>query len=418
MANVTGEARGTQLRVAFRLTGNQRQSRVPVGSQAHPRNIGSNGRQCVKSLCKDMFARAAMQIFLSYRRSNSEDVTGRLYDHLERRLGNQAVFKDVDAIPLGADFREVVGEAIRKSNIMLPVIGKGWISASDEAGRRRLENPADWVRLELELGLQENIRIVPLLLGSAEMPSPNELPESIRKLAFLNATKLRPDPDFKKDVDRLCSKLGLPTPPRDRDLYNAPSKLKSLLVSSDMRARNFLKLRYTLLFGSPEAIVPVSEKRLSRKSLDELLKRVHHIGLKKLGAIEHIGDELTTLIIPREMQDHLAQDPEVYLIVFHDRLASNIPWELLRISGIFPCLQAGLSRRLLSDQSFQWHPRMPYKSGEPSVLVVANPTSDLPGAEREGQEVRNSIVARIPESIYLYASGTFGNQSNIYKPSS
>jgi hypothetical protein len=149
-----------------------------------------------------------MQIFVSYRRSDSEDVAGRLYDYLERRVGSESVFKDVDSIPFGADFRQAVREAIHRSDLTLAIIGPEWLPAKDESQRRRLDNPSDWVRIEIETALQANLRLVPVLLGSTPMPDANELPKSLQELAFRNAARLRPDPDFRKDVERLCLRSG------------------------------------------------------------------------------------------------------------------------------------------------------------------------------------------------------------------
>lgn len=140
--------------------------------------------------------------FISYRREDSQDVSGRLYDHLVVRWGAERVFKDVDSIPIGMDFREHLTEAVGGCEVMLVVIGPRWVDVSRD-GRRRLEDPLDFVRIEVEAALQRGVPVVPVLVGGASVPAPEELPESLRALAFRQASVLRPDPDFRGDVARI-----------------------------------------------------------------------------------------------------------------------------------------------------------------------------------------------------------------------
>lgn len=147
------------------------------------------------------------QLFISYRRDDSRDVTGRIYDRLIRRFGSSHVFKDVDSIPFGTDFRAHIDDTIRQCNTMLVIIGRDWLSAGSSSGEPRLNDPMDFVRVEIEAALAFGIRVIPVLVGGANMPSLAELPTAINKLAFLNAVQVRPDPDFHRDMDRFI--LGL-----------------------------------------------------------------------------------------------------------------------------------------------------------------------------------------------------------------
>lgn len=140
--------------------------------------------------------------FISYRREDSQDVSGRLYDHLVARWGPERVFKDVDSIPLGMDFREHLTDAVGRCEVMLVVIGPRWMEATRE-GRRRLEDPLDFVRIEVEAALHRGVPVVPVLVGGAAVPAPEDLPESLRPLAYRQASLLRPDPDFRGDVARI-----------------------------------------------------------------------------------------------------------------------------------------------------------------------------------------------------------------------
>jgi len=147
------------------------------------------------------------KIFISYRRADSADVTGRIYDHLCRTFKSDDIFKDVDSIPLGVDFRTAITRTVQSCNVAVVIIGKDWLTATNEAGIRRLDDPDDFVRLEIEGALKRDIPLIPVLVRGAELPSAEQLPESIRSLKFRQAIHVRPDPDFKNDVGRLVRAL-------------------------------------------------------------------------------------------------------------------------------------------------------------------------------------------------------------------
>ncbi len=146
----------------------------------------------------------ANSIFICYRRDDSADATGRLYDRLERELPRGVVFRDVDNIPPGVDFRDHVENAIRSCRLVFVMIGPSWVEARNSDGTRRLDDEGDHVRIEVEKSLaRKGVLVVPVLVGGAQMPSSKALPESIRNLAFRNAVLLRRDPDFRTDADRI-----------------------------------------------------------------------------------------------------------------------------------------------------------------------------------------------------------------------
>jgi uncharacterized membrane protein YeaQ/YmgE (transglycosylase-associated protein family) len=146
-------------------------------------------------------------IFMSYRRSDSQDVAGRIYDRLVGAFGPESIFKDVDAIRPGADFRQEIDEFLNQCDVVLVLVGAGWLEARDQEDRRRLDNPADFVRIEIETALSRNIIVIPVLLHNAAMPLADELPATLQPLLFRNAVVVRPDPDFHRDMDRLISAL-------------------------------------------------------------------------------------------------------------------------------------------------------------------------------------------------------------------
>lgn len=146
-------------------------------------------------------------IFVSYRRSDSADVAGRIYDRLIGKFGKGPIFKDVDSIPLGLDFKEYLDKKVGECDVLLAIIGDRWLNASDSTGKNRLEDPADFVRIEIQSALERGIPVIPLLVRGAQMPSEESLPSSLRKLVYRNGIPIRSDPDFHRDMDRLITAL-------------------------------------------------------------------------------------------------------------------------------------------------------------------------------------------------------------------
>ncbi|MFN8382069.1 MAG: toll/interleukin-1 receptor domain-containing protein [Anaerolineales bacterium] len=145
--------------------------------------------------------------FISYRRSDSADIVGRIYDRLAEDFGDEPIFKDVDDIPLGVDFKEFLDQKVSECTVLLAVIGSGWVNAADAAGNKRLNDPNDFVRIEIEAALARNIPVIPLLVRGASMPAAAELPSSLQKLVYKNGIPIRPDPDFHNDMHRLINAL-------------------------------------------------------------------------------------------------------------------------------------------------------------------------------------------------------------------
>lgn len=142
-------------------------------------------------------------VFISYRRSDSADIAGRLYDRLVERYGEAGVFKDVDSIPHGANFPKYIAESIAQSDVALIIIGPRWLDASAGWGRRRLDDPADFVRIEIETALRLGVAAIPVLVGGARLPPAKRLPTSLRPLLEQNGMFLRQDPDFTRDLERI-----------------------------------------------------------------------------------------------------------------------------------------------------------------------------------------------------------------------
>ncbi|MDJ0703482.1 MAG: toll/interleukin-1 receptor domain-containing protein [Leptolyngbyaceae cyanobacterium MO_188.B28] len=142
-------------------------------------------------------------IFISYRRSDSIEATGRIYDYLEGHFGREHVFKDVDSIPLGVNFREYLDQEVGRCKVLVAVIGPTWLTVVGADGKRRLESPEDFVRIEIESALRRKIPVIPLFVNNAAMPNKAELPGELKALPDWQSMVIRHDPDFRRDVKKL-----------------------------------------------------------------------------------------------------------------------------------------------------------------------------------------------------------------------
>lgn len=144
------------------------------------------------------------KLFISYRRADSQHITDRIHDQMMALFGEQNVFQDVDDIPLGADFPEVLRAEIEKCDVILVIIGHEWGRLLDE----RRHQPDDFVRVEIEIALalraEHGKLVIPVTVDGATMPDSETLPESIVALSRLNAARIRPNPDFKRDCQVLA----------------------------------------------------------------------------------------------------------------------------------------------------------------------------------------------------------------------
>jgi TIR domain/Sel1 repeat len=141
-------------------------------------------------------------IAISYRREDSLPIAGRLYDRLQTKFGKKNVFMDFDSIPPGMDFREQIKQMIERSNLVIAIIGPNWLGEQPDASRR-IDNPADFVRLEIAYALKRGIPVIPVLVNNTPMPSSQKLPQEIEGLAFRNAVTLDTGIDFHHHADRL-----------------------------------------------------------------------------------------------------------------------------------------------------------------------------------------------------------------------
>jgi TIR domain len=166
------------------------------------------------------------KVFISYRRADGATVSGRIYDHLKIRFGKRNIFKDVDDIPMGMDFGEYIKDSLRESAVLLVVIGQHWLTDTT-TGIRKLDDPEDWVRIEIETAFQLGLTVIPLLVDGTKMPTADGLPQSLRVLPKLNYLSLREDPDFTRDMERVITSCEL--------------ALASRLISNDLPQSKLLR---------------------------------------------------------------------------------------------------------------------------------------------------------------------------------
>lgn len=146
-------------------------------------------------------------IFINYRRDDSAGYAGRLHERLTSAFGTQSVFMDLDDIAPGVNFVSTIEEGVAACDVMLVLVGKRWLDARDTSGQRRLDDPADFVRIEIAKGLARNVRVIPVLIGGASMPAAKDLPPDLGQLANLQAIALT-DERWDYDTSQLLRAIG------------------------------------------------------------------------------------------------------------------------------------------------------------------------------------------------------------------
>jgi hypothetical protein len=145
-------------------------------------------------------------VFISYRREDSGGYTGRLFDILSAEFGRENTYMDLDTIQAGDDFTSIIEQKIGVSDALVAVIGDRWLTIAGQNGMRRLEDPRDFVRVEIARALKLGIRVIPVLVSGAVMPEPAQLPPDLRALAKRQAIEIR-DASFHSDAERLIGAL-------------------------------------------------------------------------------------------------------------------------------------------------------------------------------------------------------------------
>jgi TPR repeat protein len=164
-------------------------------------------------------------VFICYRREETAFAARAIHDRIVQRLERESVFLDVDNIDLGVDWFNVLTERVGACDALVAVIGRNWVSSADKDGLRRIDDPDDFVRIEIEAALHRNVRVIPVLVDGAAMPKASELPESLKGLARRQGTEVSPA-RFEADVEKLTIALGsILDERRRRDAAEAAEKV-------------------------------------------------------------------------------------------------------------------------------------------------------------------------------------------------
>lgn len=199
------------------------------------------------------------KILISYRREDSAYPAGTIRDQLAARFGRPNVFMDIDSIPFGQDFRTHIERGVANCDFLIAVIGKTWLMASDATGARRLDDPSDFVRVEIEAALARDIPVIPVLVENVSAPNADQLPESIRALAYRNAIPIRPPPDTTKDIEKLAESITAQDRERSPGLGNAATKQEPTPAGASF----FRNRRRLAIFGALAACVAIGAIAMS-----------------------------------------------------------------------------------------------------------------------------------------------------------
>lgn len=161
---------------------------------------------CFAVSCTSSGRFALRSIFISYRRNDSEGEAGRLFDDLTSNFSDDSVFMDVAAIEPGRDFRKAIDKSVANCSVLLAIVGLEWLEAKNASGGRRLDDPNDFVRIELASVLGRDIPVIPVLVRGAKMPRVEQLPDELKELAYRNAVELT-HARWKSDVQVLIRAL-------------------------------------------------------------------------------------------------------------------------------------------------------------------------------------------------------------------
>jgi uncharacterized membrane protein YhaH (DUF805 family) len=291
----------------------------------------------------------AGRIFINYRRGDSQGAAGRLYDHLLQHFERAELFMDVDAIEPGVDFVKSLDEHVSNCSAFIAVIGPGWAAAREPDGTRRLDNPNDFVRVELESALKRDIRVIPVLVDGASMPRASDLPDALQPLLRRNAVEFAHH-RFAADCDDLARNikraLGIateaPAAPEGPAVTQVPPQAQPparqlswaevflafrgrvprgrFLIAILILVAVFLAVLFAInavvteVFAGEAEKLALFEKRLTSilavlliwPSWALLLKRLHDLGYGWLALIPFAGLDTTTQILDYYDQDALS----------------------------------------------------------------------------------------------------------------
>jgi hypothetical protein len=221
-------------------------------------------------------------VFINYRRADSAGYAGRIYDRLAAHFGEDAIFMDVHTVEAGLDFVDVLENAVQSCDVLVVLIGKQWLNIKDPDGNRRLDNPRDFVRIEVAAALSHGIRVIPVLVDGTPMPNSDQLPNNLESLTRRNAV-LVSHYSFHNDTNRLIEQLELALKAaeeskilRAKDLKekNAQKKRQAEIENLLSQADNALELQgWELAKEKFEAILILEPEHVQAQIKLEIVKR-------------------------------------------------------------------------------------------------------------------------------------------------
>jgi hypothetical protein len=192
-----------------------------MSEQQRPGNTSAAGQRQPAGGAWDSIDTQTQRVFISYRRSDCQPQANGLHDGLRHRLPSASIFMDIDSIPPGVDFEHHIRQEIEICDVVLVLIGDDWLDPRLGTNLRRIDEPDDFVRLEIESALSSpGVRVVPVLVEGAQMPRASDLPESLRNLARINAIELS-DSRWTSDLERLAAlveRIGRDKKPEPRNM--------------------------------------------------------------------------------------------------------------------------------------------------------------------------------------------------------
>jgi len=205
------------------------------------------------------------KIFISYRRKDSADITGRIVDRLVAKFGNNNILRDIDSIPLGVNFAAYIDKLLQSASVCLVVIGKKWVGLINNKSEKNDTDTPDFVQTEIETALIQRLPIIPVLLQNAAVPNQNQLPKPIEKLALRNGIAIRPDPDFNLDIERLILgiKAGIRKTKKMRKTYEYKKMMKA---RAQARSGRKLSTKSRTQSGSKSGIKSGSKSKMKSKT--------------------------------------------------------------------------------------------------------------------------------------------------------
>jgi hypothetical protein len=182
------------------------------------------------------------RIVISYRRSDSAAMAGRIFDQLTTHYGDDAVFMDIANIPFGIDYRNHFRDTLEQTDVLIALIGSNWLGRND-AGAIRMREETDPVRIEIETALERKISIIPVLIDGAKMPDSSELPQSFSNFAYLNAGEVSSGRDFHTHVGRVIAaidRIVTPAAAPAAGFIAQPPRIRPARTRTSSAASNYL----------------------------------------------------------------------------------------------------------------------------------------------------------------------------------